>query len=239
MCFSTARFVRTSDSLIARLLLPCAIAARTSTSRGVSSVSGEAAAWDRALTRDVHDAGIDARAPLGDCLDRCYQLRSIVHPLLEHVTATLRSELEKCQRIARIRVLTEDDDTDFGMGSPEERCRLDAFISLRGWHADIRHDHVRTPRLNRFQEGWHVRARGHDLDLGLSREDLFQTFSDEQVVVRKRHPGRHTTMIAGKLRADRCLSRRRLADTRRTHQKRHARRLAAHHRQSESRDVRM
>ena len=41
MCFSTARLVRTKASAMAVLLLPSAIVASTSSSRGVSSVSGE------------------------------------------------------------------------------------------------------------------------------------------------------------------------------------------------------
>ena len=40
MCFSTARFVSTSESAIAELLLPWAISASTSRSREVSSASG-------------------------------------------------------------------------------------------------------------------------------------------------------------------------------------------------------
>ena len=52
MCFSTARFVSTSDSAIAELLLPCAISASTSRSRDVSSASGELFALDLARTSD-------------------------------------------------------------------------------------------------------------------------------------------------------------------------------------------
>ena len=64
MCFSTARLVSTSDSEIAALLLPSAIAASTSSSRGVSSASGERSLRALAVTSTSTILGSITDSPL-------------------------------------------------------------------------------------------------------------------------------------------------------------------------------
>ena len=87
MCFSTARLVSTSESAIAALLLPWAISASTSRSRGVSSASGERSARHLAGDERLDDLRVDDRAAVRDRLDRRDELPPVVDALLQQVGA--------------------------------------------------------------------------------------------------------------------------------------------------------
>ena len=112
MCFSTARLVSTSDSAIAVLLLPSAISASTSRSRGVSSASGERSARARAVTSTSTILGSITEPPRGHGADRRGQLAAVVHALLEQVAAAVRARLEQLQHVGRLGVLAEHHHAD-------------------------------------------------------------------------------------------------------------------------------
>ena len=95
MCFSTARLVRTSDSAIASLLLPCAISASVSRSRGVSAASGESAPLAAALHEQLDDLRVDVRAALVHGADGVDELPAVVDALLEQVGAPRGAALEQ------------------------------------------------------------------------------------------------------------------------------------------------
>ena len=146
MCFSTARLVSTSESAIAALLLPCAISARTSRSRGVSSASGERSIARLARDERVDELRVDDRAARADRLDRRRAARQVVDALLEQVAAAVGSRLEQRERVARLGVLAEDDDADLGVRLAQPIGDADALVGVRRRHPDVRERRRRAAR---------------------------------------------------------------------------------------------
>ena len=112
MCFSTARLVSTSDSEIAALLLPSAIAASTSSSRGVSWASGERSLRALAATSTSTTLGSITERPSATASIAATSCGAVVHALLEQVGAAVRARLEQREDVRRVRVLAEHDDAD-------------------------------------------------------------------------------------------------------------------------------
>ena len=101
---------------IAALLLPAAIAASTSRSRGVSAVERRVVLALLALEQHPHHRRVDHRAAARDDLDRRLQLAAVVHAVLEQVGAALGAVGEQVEAVARLGVLAEHDDPDLGVG---------------------------------------------------------------------------------------------------------------------------
>ena len=139
----------------------------------------------------VHHGGVDHRPAVRHGRDRRDQLRPIVDALLQQIAAAFGARVKERKRVARLGVLAEDEDADSGVSLAQPRRHLDAFVGLRGRHADVRQDDVRPLGLDRIEERVEVVARGHNLDRAVRREHLLEALAHEQAVVCKGYTDRH------------------------------------------------
>ncbi len=88
MYFSTERSVMTSEAAMAAFVLPCAISARMSRSRGVNAASGDRS-HPAPLRSDerVHDLRVDDRATSRYFANRADELVEVVDALFQQVAA--------------------------------------------------------------------------------------------------------------------------------------------------------
>ena len=204
MCFSTARFVSTSDSAIAELLLPCAISASTSRSRVVSSASGELFALGSGAHERFDDLGVDHRAASRHLLDGRSELSPVVDALLQQVGAAFRAGFEQRQRIRWIVVLAQHDHTHLGPTShaarPQHECPRPSPWAASGCRSRRHRDAL----IDRREQGVQVDARRDDLHPGRPVEHLLEALPHDVAVLCQHYPDRHAPSIVphpGPLRA--------------------------------------
>ena len=159
------------------------MAARTSSSRGVSWDSGERSLRALAATSRSTILGFDHRFPGGHRLDRGDELRAIVHPFLEEVRAPVRARLQEGEHVRGLGVLAQHDDADLRMLDAQAGSELDPLVGLRRGHADVREDDVGVVRVAGVAQGVEVAHRGDDLHRRVDRQHLLQAFPDDQAVL--------------------------------------------------------
>ena len=140
----------------------------------------------------IDDLGIDHRAAICNGPDRCDELLHILHPLLEEVGPARAPPVEERERVARGRVLAEDDDPDPWVRLAQPLGRLDALVGVPGRHPDVGDDDVGPLCVYGAEERVEVLADGGDLELGLRLEQPAHPFANEVVVVRQHDPDRHS-----------------------------------------------
>ena len=106
MCFSTARLVRTSDSAIAALLLPCGdLGEHLALARRQLRQRRAARRVTCARDERLDDLRVDHRSAAGDLVDGADELAAVVDALLQQVGAALGAGLEQRERVGGIVVL--------------------------------------------------------------------------------------------------------------------------------------
>ena len=121
MCFSTARLVRTSDSAIACCSSLGDLGEHLALARCELGERRALGARLRAPRAPPRSSGRSTEPPYGDRRDRGDELGAVVHALLEQIAAAVRAPSEQRERVARLRVLAEDEDADLRVGLPQER----------------------------------------------------------------------------------------------------------------------
>ena len=179
MCFSTARLVSTSDSAIASLLLPCAISASVSRSRGVSTASGESAVA-RLRTSSSTIFGSMYEPPCCTARTASTSCAAVVDTLLEQVGAPRGAGLEQLEHVGGLGVLAEHDDTGLRVRLAQARGDADALVGLRRRHPDVGDDDVRRLGLDRRHQGVGVRDGRDELDVRRVREQPRHRLADEE-----------------------------------------------------------
>ena len=169
-CFSTARFVRTSESAIAALLFPSGHLGEHLTL--ALSELGQRRVIDAGLGlhEQLHDLGIDHRPAASDGVDRGHQLATVVYALLQQVAAAIGATLEQRQDVRGVGELAEDDHSG-------RRARLtqlvrdsDALVGVGRRHPDVRQNDVGSILLHRAQQCGDVPVGPDHFDTRCPRE---------------------------------------------------------------------
>ena len=191
MCFSIARLLRYIDCAIAALLLALRdLRQHLELARGelLERVVLGARPGLRELLDDLR---IDQRAALGHRADRCRELRSVVHAILEQIGPAVRAVLEQRQGVGRRRELAQDHDADLRVALAELLREADALVGLRRWHPDVGDDDVRWIGVAQRKQGVVV-ARGIDhLDRRIIGQQAANPLADQQVVLAEHDADRH------------------------------------------------
>jgi hypothetical protein len=98
---------------------------------------------------------------------------------------------EEPQRVRRVGVLAEHDDTGAGMRPADLLGGADALVGAGRRHPNVGQHDVGPLGLDRSQQRVVVLARRHDVEVGLRRQQPGDTLADQIVVLRQHHPDPH------------------------------------------------
>ena len=99
--------------------------------------------------------------------------------------------LEKRERVARARVLAEDDDTDLRVRLAQPLGGLNPLVRASRRHADVGDDDVRPLRIHRGQQRVEVATDSGNLQIRPRLEQAPDAFADEVVILCKHDADRH------------------------------------------------
>jgi hypothetical protein len=143
----------------------------------------------------LDDLGIDHRAPFGHRPDRRHEVVEILDPFLQEVGAPCAAALEELERVARCRVLAEDDHARVRVGLADPLGGPDAFVGVPGRHADVGDHDVGPLRIHGGEQAIEVLADRDDLEVRLRLQQPSDPLADQQVIVRDHDPERHGRRI--------------------------------------------
>jgi len=135
------------------------------------------------LDEDLDDLRIDDGAALGDAAHGVRDLRAVIQPILEEIRATIRSVLQQRERVGRIAVVAEDDDTGAGAGAAQLPRQPDPVIGHVRAHADPYDGNVQIVFANGGAHGIGVAADGDEVDARRLFEHLPDCLADKEMVV--------------------------------------------------------
>ena len=187
MCFSTARLLRNSSSAIAWLLLPCAISPSSSSSRRVSSLSGELSPAVRAAISASTTFASTTEPPAATSTDRGDQVLAVAQAVLEQIRAPVGAAVQQREAVARIGVLADHDHADLRMGLAQAVGEHDALGIAGRRHPDVGDHDVGQLGLDRLGELAAVLAGRDQLDPRIGVEQVLERLAHEVVVVGHDH----------------------------------------------------
>jgi hypothetical protein len=90
-------------------------------------------------------------------------------------------------------VLAEDDHTYLWVFVAQAGRRLNPFIGVAGWHADVGHDHIRAVAFDCGEQAFEVDAAAGQVDVGVRLQKSAHTLSNQVAVLGQYHsdPRRH------------------------------------------------
>ena len=135
--------------------------------------------------------GVDHRAARRDLPDRPHQLVDVGDAFLQEVGPTLRAFVEELERVARLDVLAEHDDTDGGVGHAERLGRPHALVGAGRWHPDVGDHDIGLVLRHEVEERIEVFAGTDDLDVGVGVEQSRDSLAHEVVVFGDDDADRH------------------------------------------------
>src|SRR5436190_5911640 len=79
-------------------------------------------------------------------------------------------------------MVREDEHADVGVPPTDLACRLEPFVAVRRWHADIDDRDVRLPRVDSAQQRRSIATTPDDIDVRVSQQ-AGQSLAHEALVV--------------------------------------------------------
>ena len=149
----------------------------------------------------VDDLGIDDRATPGDLSDGPRKLVDVRHSFLQQVAAAMSTLGEQRERIRRLEVVAQHDDTDAGMGHPQLLGGAHALVGACGWHTNVGEDDVGVLGLDEREQAVEVLADAHDLEIALLRDEGANPLAHQDIVLGEDEADGHGSSVMTGLRA--------------------------------------
>src|SRR5450759_2809969 len=136
----------------------------------------------------LDDFGIYDRATSRDLADGGSQVGRVVQTVFEQVGTARRASFEEAEGVFRLIVLAEHDHTYLWVFVAQASRRLNAFVGVAGWHADVSHDHVGPVAFNCGEQAFKVDAGTGQLDVWVGLQKAAHTLAHQVAVLGQYHP---------------------------------------------------